>query len=78
MAHGSATNSHFPSEETPLTTDSSSANAGVCSYPASAMMAYSVNSNAALHLGGAVPSHLLTGTTKHSWFFIHQVLQRYK
>jgi len=42
-------------------------------------MSYSVNANAALHLGDAVPSHLLMGSTKHDCiFFIHQVLQRYK
>lgn len=79
MTHGSATNSHFPEEEISLT--SSSATAAVFSYPASVMMmSYSVNVNAALHLGDAVPSHILIGTTKHSctFGFVYQVLQRYK
>lgn len=33
-------------------------------------MSYSVNANAALHLGDAVPTHLLIGTTKHSCIFL--------
>lgn len=54
---------------TALTTDISSGKAGVFSYHASVIMSYSVNTNTTLHLGDAVPSHLLIGTTKHSCFF---------
>lgn len=38
MTHGSATNSHFPQEEIPLTSDSSGATGGVFSHPASVII----------------------------------------